>query len=367
MANGLIRDYYSPDNFRYEKRIVDEKDIDYLLNEKVFPMYLNLEENYLLFLEVNSVINHNSVAFFYETLQSNATYIIRIDLEVFCAFIKSCENHFDEKKVLFVHHPGRCGSTLLHKILGSHPQVESFSEDLIINNLFLENNIKWESFDNFFRSFVSFLYYKHIGKEKKILSFKMTGSSMHYIDHLLKILPRAKHIYLTGDPIKISESFANLITNIKIRKIKVGYLLKWLGGFTFKTKILWERKNVYGCSMGKYLGLGVIDEKVKQVHSANFLEQTILRVLITDKIFKYFNRSNLVQIRYDDIIQKTKLFNLLTAFLELDSNNSFDRSVYQKHSQSNSIGKISIEKNYRLSMKTKQKLISFQTYVEQII
>ena len=143
--------------------------------------------------------------------------------------MEKCKKHFHEEKLLFIHHPGRCGSTLLHKILGAHPQVESFSEDLIFNNLFLEKNSNSSDFKVFCRSFFSDLQKKYIGENNTYLSVKMTGSSAKYIDKLLNILPDAKHIYITRDPIKISESFANLFVNIRIGKIRVGYILKWIG------------------------------------------------------------------------------------------------------------------------------------------
>lgn len=366
-ANGLVGDHYSADKYKYEKKITDQKDIDYIQNKNIYPIYFNLAEKYLLLLEVDSLIDHNTTAFFYEPLQSKAKYIIRVDLDDFNSFMEKCGNHFHEKNILFIHHPGRCGSTLLHKILGSHSQVESFSEDLVFNNLFLSENIKSAIFENFFKNIVSYLYKKYIGEENKILSFKMTGSSTIYIDHLLKIIPKSKHIYLTGDPIKISESFANLVTNIRIRNIRIGYILKFVGFFSLKGKLFWERQNIYGYRKDKYLSIGIVSENVRRIRRANFFERTILRVMITDKIFEYYSRDNLVRIRYDDILSREKLFAMLNDFLDLDSNYCFDESVYNSHSQSNSIGKISINKSYKLSKKERKKLISFQKYVTELL
>ena len=47
------------------------------------PIHIDLSKKYLLFAEVDSVIDHNKAAFFYEPLQLNAKYIIKIDIKDF--------------------------------------------------------------------------------------------------------------------------------------------------------------------------------------------------------------------------------------------------------------------------------------------
>lgn len=370
MSIGLGKDYYRIENFKYKEE-ADEKDINYIIqNDRIHPIHIDLSQNYMFFLEVDSKIDHNKVAFFYEPLQSKAKYIIRVDIEDFYSYMETCKKHFHENKILFIHHPGRCGSTLLHKILGSNPQIESFSEHLVFNNLFLVQNTNLPNFNTFCKSFFSYLYKRYTdGNYSKYLSLKMTGSSAKYIDKLLNILPDAKHIYITRDPIDISESFTNLLMNNRIGKIKVGYILKWVGFFSRKRKKIWEKRqgneDRYGFKIDKYFSLGIINEKVKRIRSANFAELIILRVLITDRQFQYYSQQNLININYNEVLQKNILFDTLLKFLNLEY--GFDESVYNTHSHLNSIGDISIKKKYKYSDDSKNNLISFQKNVAALL
>ena len=108
-----------------------------------------------------------------------------------------------------------------------------------------------------------------------------------------------------------------------------------------------------------------MNEKIKRIKSADYSEMTILRVLITDRQFDYYNQKNLIKITYEEILQKDKLFDRLSKFLNLEYR--LDESVYNTHSQLNSIGGISIEKRYRYSDDRRNKLKAFQEYVTELL
>lgn len=366
MSTGIMPDYYRFENFKCDKKEFYKADIgDLLQNDKVYPFYIDLENNYLLFVEVDLKIDHNSAPFFYEPLQSKAKYLFRIDIADFNLYMEKYDTHLPEEKTLFIHHPGRCGSTLLHKILGSHPQIESFSEDLIFNNLFLEKNTKSPNFEEFGKTFLSYLHKKYNNANEKYLSLKMTGTSRMYIEKLLALYPTAKHIYITRNPITISESFINLLMGEKVLRF-----LKWFGYFSFKHKVQWEDGNhksykPYGFKLDKFISFGVVDEKIKGVTSGDLEELTVFRVLLTDKLFDYYSQRNLIKIDYNELTQKDYIFDKLSKYLGVKNN--FDESIYNKHSQSDSIAAVSITKRYKQSEDRRNKLESYRKHVTQLL
>ena len=69
MSNGLGKDYYRIENFSCGKKENYEADIDRLLrDDKIHPIHIDLSKKYLLFAEVDSVIDPQQSSIFLRTV-----------------------------------------------------------------------------------------------------------------------------------------------------------------------------------------------------------------------------------------------------------------------------------------------------------
>ena len=347
-------------NFKLEKRSVTFRSLEYLLEKRVYPYGFDFKNNLVFFVETDSVIDNNKASFFYEPLQKQAEYFIKVGFDDFCSLID--ENELSKgNNIIFIHHPGRCGSTLLHKLLGSNPQIESFSEDLIFDNLFIYGDSHWEEKKNILIKLISFLYTKWGAPDKKLI-FKMTGWSIEFYKTMFETLPLSKHIYITRDAYKICESFINLMTTNPIYK----YLYRYSRVIYFKMLNYNMLQNKW-YNLNKYIHLKVISPNIKKIRKINVCEGFILRVLIYDLYFGFFDHKNILRIDFDDLINKDKIIQLLDDFLQMQKKELFDLSIYDRHSQAGSIADTSIVKRYKLSKKRRTKLETFKHYVEELI
>lgn len=358
MADGVFPDATSA-NFAYKNRAMDHQQISYLLNKTVHPYGFDFKKNLMYFLEIHGTIDHNRVGFFYENLQKQAGYLLEASLDEICALEKSV--HFSKgQNLLFIHHPGRCGSTLLHRILGSHPQIESFSEDLIFDNFFFVNQQQGRDRRNLLRLLVSLIRKEKSIDPDTILCFKMTGYSRLYLDELFRTFPEAKHIYISRDPVKASESFFNLFCIHPLYRFKYKYFgLRFLKIGSYKHTF--QRFNDHG-TFEKYYAQGILSPKIKKIRLFNIMEGFVLKVLLNDLVFKSIRNPKLITLDYNDVLDRQKCFNTLEHFLGLDEKDGFNESVYNRHSQEGSLARPDRMKKEYLSKLQIKKLREFEKY-----
>ena len=371
----------SPFNFLYDvnnlvisKRPCGILGISELLNKNMYPFSFDFKNQQVLFVETEKVIPHNDTAFFHEPLQQLAGYLIPVPFIELKKLV--FEYEFDYRNLVFIHHPGRSGSTLLHKILGSNPNVEAFSEDFILDNLIwrmYDERVGFNIIRDIYTCILNLLMIKWSNSGKKIISLKMCSFSHHYIRFIIQMLPDSRHIYLTRDPLEIAVSLENMSRmrespfefDKKRRDSRLTYKKITLSNYFeleyFQGDVI--EKGDYGQYIDKY----ITSEMRSVIGPMDFIERIIVRTILLDSFYYSIKYDNLLYLTYTELMNEALLFKSLKEFLPLEKNNNFNKNIYDIHSQTNKTFKSTNTKHFDLTNKQKEKYTLFAERVKQTI
>jgi hypothetical protein len=347
-------------------------DISALLGKNIYPFSFDFANKIVIFVETEKVIPHNDTAFFHMPLQLLSEYIIPVPFRELKKLVLGAE--IKHGNLLFIHHPGRCGSTLLHKILGSNPNVEAFSEDLILDNLILRMHDERVSFDeirSIYTSIMDLLMIKWSDSGNKIISLKMCSFSHHYVHFLFQMLPDSRHIYLTREPLEIAVSMENISR-------KPGSLFgqkRKDPSFTFRKS---ELSNYFDLDhikkdiiekggYGQYINKYITPEMKSAIGPMDFIERIILRTILIDSFYYSIKHEKMLYLTYTQLMNKELLFKRLQEFMYLEENSPFNEKAYEKHSQTNTVFKSPNTKYFDLTDVQKEKYTLFTESVKRII
>ena len=350
---------YDDNNFKTSTESTGTLDIDDLLNKNIYPFYFDFKNKEIIFVETKKDTPHTDTPWLFRLLQTESEYIIPVP---FIEIKKLCSgSEFKDSNVLFIHHSRRCGSTLLHKILGSHPNVESFSEDLIIDNLIWQMNTKkvgLSEIKSIYSDILELFRMKWGDRDKSIISLKMSSYSHYFISSIFKMFPDSNHIYLTRNPVDIAISLENFaqsrggFRNPCIKRKLLGY-----SDLDYIHHDMIENKG-YGRYIYKY-----ITPHLKAVLGPmDIIERSILRVILFDNYYNSIKYKKMLYLTYNELMNKEEIFKTLGAFLQLEEK-SFKSEIYNKHSQT---GKRYISANTKYFYLTNKQKKKYSLFAERV-
>jgi hypothetical protein len=105
----------------------EEISVETVLGDPRFTLYcIDLERGAVLFVESSDPVAVDRVPFYYQGQREFAVGLVSMPFEVFHR--AAAQIPLPPKGLIFVHNVGRCGSTLLSKVLNAIPSVHSLSE-----------------------------------------------------------------------------------------------------------------------------------------------------------------------------------------------------------------------------------------------
>jgi len=368
--NDGLRPRASAANLELVKGSETTKPFEYLNARNVYPYFVDFKKSTIYFIQTNVEIKHNEAAFIHEELQADAKYLLTASIDGFMSFCARLDLPKDPD-IFFIHHASRCGSTLLHKVMASHPDIESFSEDLMLENV-MENvmvDVDAETIERVFRVLVLFIAHKFAAEPHKKLVFKLSGPSFIWFDNLMKVFPRSKHIYLTRDIIEILESlismkrasfFHRLLLRIKL------YNYKLLPYSKTQAPLDRPRSPLHRLQFkDPYFATRRANRELPPF-KISAAESLALYIMIKDQFFAA-RAAEVLNLKYQDILSVESLRRKLNPFLEFDLASGIDESCYRQHSQKNSFLNPSYPKHWKFTQREKDDLRGFVARMSEMV
>jgi hypothetical protein len=339
----------------------ERKPLDYLMARNIYPFAVDYERSLVYFIETNAEIRNNQAPFFHIALYEDAKNLLEVRIDRFLALVASL-NVPKEPELIYIHHPGRCGSTLLHKLLGSHPDIESLSEDLVVENFLVPGH--GARSEELYRAIVQLTAFKLGAVSPRKLAFKCTGFSSRVFDRLRMVFPNAKHIYLTRDPIRIAESWINA----------------WRGNWLYRTCLklrLYNFRVVPYAKVRPASRFAAMADPYFEARAANrgtdrryirISEAWVLSVLIIDQFFKSrLGVPNLLYLRHENTLSREKVRQHLDPFLGFNFSDGMDEGQYNTHSQLGDLAKTPRFRYHKFNTREKEGLARFQQEMSQMV
>jgi len=167
-----------------------------------FSLYcLDPENDSVLFVECDDPAAVDRAPFYYQAQRENAIGLVTMPVDTF----HTVGNHIAEpsKGLILIHSVGRCGSTLLSKVLAAQPSVHSLSEpDDLSQMVFLRGD---GASDEWLRqmlvSSVRWRCKPRVGAPAEHVAIKTRSEVLVLGDLIGSSFPRAKHFFLYRDAI----------------------------------------------------------------------------------------------------------------------------------------------------------------------
>ena len=158
------------------------------------------ENDRVLFVEVDDAAAVVQAPFYYQGQIEHAVGLVSMPVEVFHRIAATIPE--PPRGVIFVHSVGRCGSTLLSKVLAACPTVHSLSEpdDLTqIVNLRVANSISEDEIREMIRSSIKWRGKPREGADFDFLALKTRSEVMVLADLFAELYRSSKHLFLYRD------------------------------------------------------------------------------------------------------------------------------------------------------------------------
>jgi hypothetical protein len=307
--------------------------VDYFFMETIHPVFIDYKKKNIYFVELNTKITHND-SFFYKKLQEKAKHLLSIPILEFMKMV-SDYNICKSCSIVFIHHSGRTGSTLLHKIFNANSMFMSSSEDLIFDNLFLgyNHNLCDNIFkENLFFDLIRYLHKKYY-KRGITLVFKMTGFSFFYCKNIQNTMLDIKHLYLGRNHVEQIESFLNLFMNRYSFLYRIFWMMKLYKlrfiPITILKKYSWDF----------FENDSTLIKLLKAFPFINLIQIIYIFIANHKKIFQsiFKDKKNILFLNYNDICDANILQDRLNEYLDLKHRFVIDKKIYNTHSQSSAI------------------------------
>jgi hypothetical protein len=186
----------SPDDFSYEPG--PEIAPDLILADPRFSLYcFDPINNAAIFAECEDPSAVDRAVFYYQGQAEHAIGLASMPLEIFHRVARQLP--IEQERIIFVHSVGRCGSTLLSKVLQAVPSVHSLSEpdDLTqIGNLRVTGTLTDAEICDLLSSSIRWRFKARTGEPAQFLAVKPRSEVMGLADLLGPLFPEAKHFFL---------------------------------------------------------------------------------------------------------------------------------------------------------------------------
>lgn len=158
--------------------------------------------------------------FFYEVQREHAKELIRVPYE---QVIEVAERESSlATGLVFLHSTGRCGSTLLCRMLGAVPQVQSVSEpDFYSQAVVMQargEDMDVVELNHVLRACTLLLaaHLRHRRPDRHTVVIKLRGMCTYIADRLAAALPEARHLFLYRNAVDTTNSFVSAIIGPRI-------------------------------------------------------------------------------------------------------------------------------------------------------
>eukprot|EP00040_Diaphanoeca_grandis_P039756 m.260062 g.260062 ORF g.260062 m.260062 type:complete len:436 (+) comp39110_c0_seq1:97-1404(+) len=158
----------------------------------------------------------NKKTFLYQEQRQQATKIYAVPYSLFCDVCDELDDSEWESKVYFLHSTGRCGSTLLCKVMGTVSNFVSLSEPDIYSYITLKNALNRGEIDEALMKRLTkasswMLYFafcgKHSANPNAKLCVKLRSQNIQIADIMKEAMPTSKSVFLYRDPFDVTDSF----------------------------------------------------------------------------------------------------------------------------------------------------------------
>ena len=207
----------SPDDFfcRYDGGI-DFRLLWRLAAVELTPYCLAIRERCVVFARTPAQTDLNRLdPFFYEAQRRQARELIYVPYEQVVAL--AARYQALEKDLIFLHSTGRCGSTLLCRLLGAVPEVQSISEpDFYSQAVILQargEDLSSFELDDVLRA-CSLLLAAHRRErepDRPTVVIKLRGMCTYVADRLAAAMPKARQIFLYRNALDTTNSFLSAV------------------------------------------------------------------------------------------------------------------------------------------------------------
>lgn len=185
-----------PDDF--SSRPAGAIDPEAVLRDPRFGLYcFDLPNDAALFVEVDDPVAVDLAPFYYQAQVEHAVGLVSMPLGVFHRLAALIPD--PPKGLILVHSVGRCGSTLLSKVLQAVPSIHSLSEPDDLTQL-----LKHRSSDRLgelLRSSVKWRGKPRAGNPADQLAIKTRSEVIAMADELGNCFPNARHLFLYRDAV----------------------------------------------------------------------------------------------------------------------------------------------------------------------
>ncbi|MDY6943181.1 MAG: hypothetical protein SVU69_09230 [Pseudomonadota bacterium] len=235
---NLLSGFVDISNFKYrEVGQIDFFDLWEREQTRLTPFCLDDENRCVIFVHTPVETDLTQVhPFFYEAQRRHAEVLYAVPYDLLNQIADAACDPAADEDVIFLHSTGRCGSTLLCKLLGDLPGVQSVSEPDFFSQIV---NLREHATDDrdaelarIIRSCTRLLYAHLIGRRpdcKKVV-IKLRGVCISAADVFVAGLPAAKNMFLYRNALETVDSFIGAIYGVP--------LVRWAGKFGLDAKLL---------------------------------------------------------------------------------------------------------------------------------
>ena len=153
-------------------------------------------------------------AFFYQQQRQNATQVIAVPYAVLTEVVEQLSSADDKwaSRVVFLHSTGRCGSTLLCKLLGKARDVVSLSEPDVYSYMGWVIARRLDGADDavapaLIRAVSWLLHAYGSTTSETVVCIKLRSQVVEIADAIQKAAPQSKALFLYRDPVDTIDSF----------------------------------------------------------------------------------------------------------------------------------------------------------------
>lgn len=191
----------SPKDFQSEP--FTEIPISEVITDPKFSLYcFDTDSESALFVELDDPLAVESAPFYYQAQYSHATALVSVPMALFHEVATQIPS--PSKGVVFIHSVGRCGSTLLSKVLQGIPTVHSLSEPDDISQLGrfrTEFGFPDHFTEDLLASSVKWRCKSRVGQPPMTLAIKTRSEALVLHDMFARRFSNAAHVFLYRDGI----------------------------------------------------------------------------------------------------------------------------------------------------------------------
>ncbi|MEM8564183.1 MAG: hypothetical protein AAGF57_18235 [Pseudomonadota bacterium] len=205
----------SNDFFTHKQGLVDFDALWANKKDRISLYCIDFATQDAVFVETADPVNLTSYPFYYQAQRNHAKFLYRLAIDDFVQF--SARLHVANSPVTLLFSTGRCGSTLMIKLLEASNQVTAFSEPDIFTQLALNTDIDSIKKAKIINAYLTLLKASISNEQSIIIKLR---SQCTYDIKTYKNVPNIRSVYLYRDGLSFVNSYYSLLPTKLIALIK---------------------------------------------------------------------------------------------------------------------------------------------------